>query len=113
MNLSANQQIFALNVARLIQKMFDCHYSCTFGEVYRTEDQARMYAMRGIGISNSQHCKRLAVDLNLFSPSGKYLTSTEQYETFGVYWESLHPLNRWGGHFQRADGNHFEMKESI
>lgn len=113
MNRSAIQQIFAHNVAKLITKIFDCSYSCTLGEAFRTEEQANLYAAKGIGIKNSQHCKRLAIDLNLFSPSGKYLTSTDQYETFGAFWETLHPLNRWGGHFQRADGNHFEMKESI
>jgi hypothetical protein len=113
MKLSVNQQIFAQNVAKLITKIFDCSYSCTLGEAFRTEEQANIYAQKGIGIKNSLHCKRLAIDLNLFSPSGKYLTSTDQYATFGAFWETLHPLNRWGGKFKRADGNHFEMKDAI
>jgi hypothetical protein len=113
MKLSASQQVFARNVATLITKIFDCSYTCTLGEAFRTEEQANAYAAKGLGIKNSQHCKRMAIDLNLFSPSGKYLTDTEQYETFGVFWEALHPLNRWGGRFKRADGNHFEMKDSV
>ena len=84
-------------------------YNCSLGEAYRTEEQAKIYAQIGSGIMNSQHRKRLAIDLNLFSPSGEYLTRTEDYEPFGIFWESLNPLNKWGGRWEsRPDGNHFE-----
>ncbi len=69
---------------------------------------ATLYAKQGKGIVNSLHRKRLAVDINLFK-GNKFLSETESYREIGEYWESLHPLNRWGGRFQ--DGNHFEMKE--
>ena len=112
MGIVVLQQIFALNASRLIDHIFEKGYRCTIGEVFRTEEQARSYASRGIGVINSQHCKRLAIDLNIFSPGGMYLEKTEDLRDFGAYWESLHPLNRWGGNFQhRADGNHFEMQE--
>jgi len=56
-------------------------------------------------IENSNHYKRLAIDLNLFKDGG-YLTNTSDYEPLGKFWESLNPRNRWGGRFN--DGNHFE-----
>jgi hypothetical protein len=109
--MSERQQIFALNVSRLILYIFTGGYKCTLGEVYRPSEMAKIYAKQGKGIINSQHCVRLAIDLNLFSPSGEYEKKTEAYFQFGKYWESLHPDNRWGGHF--GDGNHFEMKERV
>ena len=105
------QEIFALNVAKLIMFIFENGYACTLGEAYRTKEQAEIYAKQGKGINNSQHCKRLAIDLNLFTHDGKYLNNSEDYELIGAYWENLHDANRWGGNFQRADGSHFEMKE--
>lgn len=110
MRLSEQQQIFTFNVSNLINYIYEEGFSCTFGEAYRTAEQAKWYADKGKGILNSYHCKRLAVDLNLFSSENEYLTSSAHYKWFGVYWEGLHPLNRWGGKFKRVDGNHFEMK---
>ena len=110
--LADKQQIFALNVSKLIQEIFSSGYTCSIGECYRTSSMAEIYAKQGRGIFNSQHCDRLAIDLNIFSPSGNYENKTESYSQFGEYWESLHPKNRWGGHFsRRPDGNHFEMDE--
>jgi D-alanyl-D-alanine carboxypeptidase len=112
MELSTQQKMFAHNVAKLINKIYDAGYTCSLGEAFRTEAQAKLDAECGTGIINSQHCKRLAIDLNLFLPSGKYASGTEDYATLGAYWETLDPLNRWGGHFTRGDGNHFEMKDA-
>lgn len=120
MRISEQQQVFARNVARLIEYTFDSKYACSFGEVYRTPEQSQYNASKGIGIKNSLHCKRLAVDLMLFF-DGKYLIDTEAYRPFGVYWQSLHPANRWGGDWDKDgvadkgenDGNHFEMKEVV
>lgn len=108
MTLSERQQEFAWNVSHLIEKIMCDGYRCTFGEAYRTPEQAALNAKKGIGIVNSLHCKRLAVDLNLFK-DGVYLADTESHRPFGEYWESLHPSNRWGGRFK--DGNHYEMQE--
>lgn len=108
----AHQMLFAKNVALLIQFIFSTGYGCTMGEAHRTHEQALIYASQKIGIIDSQHCDRLAIDLNVFSPDGKYLSKTEDYKRFGEYWEKLSKYNRWGGRFKsRPDGNHFEMED--
>jgi len=110
--LLTNQMIFAQNIGKLIYFVFANERSCTLGEVYRTQEQANWYAAHGMGITHSQHCDRLALDLFLFSGKDKYLTEFCDYEPFGLYWESLHRLNRWGGHFSKPDVDHFEMRDS-
>ena len=109
MTLSERQQIFASNVAKLIQFIFEQGYACTFGECFRTKEQAEWNASKGIGSANSLHCKRLAIDLNLFK-DGVYLSKSDDYEFAGNFWYSLHEDNRWGG--AGGDGNHFSMTET-
>jgi len=110
MKLSEKQQIFALNFAKLVIYIYEKGFACTYGEAFRTDEQAEIYAKSGKGIKNSLHCSRLAIDLNLFSaPGGDYLSATEDHKQFGEYWESLNPKNRWGGRFN--DGNHYEMQK--
>lgn len=106
--LAEQQAIFARNVAKLIEHIFESGYSCTLGEAFRTFEQAKLYAEQGKGSLNSQHCKRLAIDLNLFK-DGVYLQDTKDHAPFGKYWESLDASNNWGGKFPRGDGNHYEM----
>lgn len=77
----------------------------TFGEAHRPGWLAKQYAKLGIGIENSRHTDRLAIDFNLFI-NGVYQTKTEAYLPLGQFWESLG--GRWGGRFKRKDGNHFE-----
>lgn len=112
MTLSDTQKIFAQNVALLIQEINKRGYSCTLGEVYRTEEQAKINQKKGIGILDSLHRDRLAIDLNLFSPTGVYLTDSRYYEPFGLWWESIHPQNQWGGKWKIKDGNHFQMNKN-
>ena len=112
MKLSQKQAVFAHNVAKLIEFIYSKGYSCSLGETYRTAAQALAYSKEGKGIANSLHCKRLAIDINLFSPDGSYFPETKDYEPFGKFWEALDPLNRWGGTFEtRPDGNHYEMRD--
>lgn len=110
MKLSEKQAIFAVNVAQLILWAETQGYRLTFGETFRPPEMALMYAKRGIGIIDSLHCKRLAVDFNLFV-GGQYMQDSESYARLGVAWEALHEKNRWGGRFKIMDGNHFEMTE--
>lgn len=111
MKLSEVQQLFARDVILLMKYMQDEGYKYTFGETYRTAEQAALYAEKGKGIKDSLHCKRLAIDINLFSENGELLAKSSDHEQFGIYWESLSPMNRWGGKFKICDGNHYERNE--
>jgi len=106
MRLSHYQSIFALNIAQLIVIIFKHKFTCTLGEAWRPPEMAKIYKQLGKGIKGSQHCKKLALDINLFK-DGKYLRTTEAHAYFGGLWETLHPNNRWGGRY--GDGNHYEM----
>lgn len=109
MKLWEQQAIFSKNVAKLILYISEQEYYCTIGECFRPIELAELYKKQGKGVLNSKHCDRLAIDLNLFSPAGEYLKDTESYSIFGKYWKSLNKYNKWGGDFERQDGNHFEM----
>lgn len=106
--MSALQEIFAQDAAKLIQKAAELGYGVTLGEAWRTPEQAALNAQKGSGIAHSLHIERLALDINLFR-NGEYLTQTEDFRTLGEWWESLGPNHKWGGRFQRADGNHFSI----
>jgi hypothetical protein len=109
-------------------------YQFTWGEAFRSDEQAEINAMgqasrervaalvirwfpkfahalinngKHNGIRRTAHGNRMAVDLNAFK-NGIYLTKTEQWQELGEYWESLHPLCRWGGRF--GDGNHLSIE---
>src|SRR5689334_1692067 len=86
--LGEKQREFTRLVAMLIDFAYSRNYSLTFGEAYRTPEQAALNAKKGTGIANSLHTQRLAIDLNLFK-NGKYCTDSRDYEALGVYWESL------------------------
>ncbi|EIV9525868.1 M15 family metallopeptidase [Klebsiella aerogenes] len=108
MTLSEKQQLFTRLIAQLILWADEKGYRLTFGEAYRTPEQAALNARKGSGISNSLHTKRLAVDLNLFI-NGQYQTDSAAYLPLGEYWESLG--GSWGGRFKsRPDGNHFSLE---
>ncbi|BEL66450.1 MULTISPECIES: M15 family metallopeptidase [Serratia] len=108
MTLSEKQQLFTKLIAQLILWADEKGYRLTFGEAYRTPEQAALNAKKGSGISNSLHTKRLAVDLNLFI-NGQYQTNSAAYLPLGEYWESIG--GSWGGRFRdRPDGNHFSLE---
>ncbi|MGP1206079.1 M15 family metallopeptidase [Serratia sp. CY47279] len=108
MTLSEKQQLFTKLIAQLILWADEKGYHLTFGEAYRTPEQAALNAKKGSGISNSLHTKRLAVDLNLFI-NGQYQTNSAAYLPLGEYWESIG--GSWGGRFRdRPDGNHFSLE---
>ncbi len=113
MLLSEKQALFSQDVAKLILHIFDNGYLCSLGEVYRTPEQAKIYAQKGKGILGSLHCKRLAIDINLFDKNHNYISSEEEYRPFGEYWESLSGDNRWGGKFPRGDADHFEKRDDL
>ena len=109
MTLGEKQRRFTGLVGKLITWAYDNGYELTFGDAYRSPDEAARNAQVGKGIANSLHTKRLAVDLNLFI-DGQYKNLSEAYRPLGEYWKSLDPEARWGGDFTRPDGNHFSME---
>lgn len=100
MSIRHSQSTFCRNIARLIEWCFREGYEVTFGEGYVSSGTGHM--------KNSLHYERLAQDLNLFK-DGKYLTDSADYRRAGEAWKQLHEMNRWGGDFKTADGNHFSM----
>lgn len=110
MTLNEKQHIFAMNVAKLLLHVESLNLTCSIGEIFRSREQAEIYVAQGKGILDSQHCKKLAVDLFLFS-NGKFLQEKNDYKLLGEYWESLDRSNRWGGSWKKQDLVHFEMKD--
>ena len=105
MTLGQKQRKFTRMVADLIVWAYDQGYELTFGEAWRTPEQAALNAKSGKGISNSLHGDRLALDLNLFK-NGVFLTTTEDHRPLGEFWESIG--GAWGGRFN--DGNHYSLE---
>lgn len=107
MTLRQEQSLFVYFISGLIQFAYEKGYELTLGEGYRSKEEAARLAKLGVGIPNSLHGKRLAIDFNLFI-NGKYQTTTKAHQPLGEFWELLHPLCRWGGRF--GDGNHYSME---
>lgn len=109
MTLNEKQWEFLKCVAKLIQFAEEKGFMLTGGELFRTPEQAALNAQRGTGIRHSVHMDRLAIDLNLFV-NGQFQQTSEAHRPLGEYWESLHPLARWGGRFN--DGNHYSFEHN-
>lgn len=107
MTLREKQSLFVQLVILLLVEAHKMGFEITFGETYRSPEEAKRLFELGLGSKNSLHIKKLAIDLNLFK-AGKYLSSTKSHEPLGLYWETLHPLCRWGGRF--GDGNHYSLE---
>jgi hypothetical protein len=95
---------FARNVSRLIHFINVAGYEVTLGETIRSKEEAEANYKKGIGIRDSNHLYRLAIDLNMFK-DGKYLTKEKYYAFAGAYWKTLNKFNDW---FEK-DSGHFEM----
>lgn len=109
MTLREKQSVFVNLVAALILKAYNDGYELTFGETYRSPEEAARLAKLGKGIKNSLHTQKLAIDLNLFK-DGKYLSSTESHRFLGEWWENQSTEDYeccWGGRF--GDGNHYSI----
>ncbi len=108
MTLSEKQQQFTLMVSYLIRWANDNGYRLTFGDSYRNPK----FSKEQLGDDKSYfhdwsyHCKRLAVDLNLFK-NEEYLVKSEDYKPLADYWKSI------GGSagIDWNDGNHFSLGE--
>jgi peptidoglycan L-alanyl-D-glutamate endopeptidase CwlK len=112
MTLSDTQWEFLQDVAKLIQYAAARGYKMTGGELYRTAEQQAIYLQKKMSYAKeSQHQKKLAVDLNIFKHNKPTYDRTD-IKPLGDYWESLNRLNRWGGNFKSLDdAGHFERIE--
>lgn len=106
--LGQHQRLFMYYCGKLINHLHMLGYEATWGEALRPPITAAAYAKSGIGIKNSLHCEKLAIDINLFR-NGRYLQSTAAHAGLGAWWKKQHPLLRWGGDFKKKDGNHYSI----
>lgn len=119
MTLSERQQLFTFNIHQLIEFAYKKGFKLTFGEVFRTEEQQRIYFNTGRSKTmNSRHLQRLAVDFNIFI-DGKLINDPALIQPLGEFWMSLNTDNIWGGDWNRnhsildetfKDPYHFEIK---
>lgn len=109
MSLVSEQAAFLLDVAKLVQHATQAGFVVTGGELARTVEQQQLHFRAGRSRTmKSNHLRRLAVDLNFFK-DGKLTYDRAVLRPLGEFWESLSPLNRWGGNFTSlVDVPHFE-----
>lgn len=117
MSMIREQSTFLLHVSELIRKAAELGFLTSGGELFRTPEQQSLHVKNGRSTTmNSQHLKRLAVDLNFFKPDAagapRLTYDVEELRPLGQYWESLDAANRWGGHWNTfKDTPHFERRE--
>lgn len=114
--LVMTQHDFLQMACSLILKAGQMGYVVTAGELWRPDEMQKIYVQTGRSKTlDSQHGKRLAIDLNLFLDG--QLCSREQVLPLGKWWEEQHPKNRWGGSWRGlvearkssfVDAPHFE-----
>jgi len=67
MSLNKEQATFIQHIAELIRKAPELGLMLTGGELFRTPEQQALHIKNGRSKTmNSQHLKRLAIDLNFF-----------------------------------------------
>lgn len=107
--LSEMQRKFVPLVAKLVEWAYANGYELTFGEAWRTPEQAKLNAASGAGIVHSLHIDRLAIDINLWK-DGVWQQDSAAHKPLADYWVTLDPLCRWGGNFSKPDGNHYSLE---
>lgn len=105
MTLGEHQQHFARDLVSLISHAHSLGYEVRIGEVERPIEMQQIYVRTGRSKTmNSIHIKKCAADLHFFK-DGKLVYPDE----LGEYWESLSPLNSWGGNWNSfKDKPHFQ-----
>lgn len=111
MSLVREQNLFLIDVAKLIQFATDAGFVVTGGELYRTIEQQKIHIDAGRSTTyNSKHLQRLAIDLNFFV-DGKLCYDTPTLTPIGEYWQSLSPKNSAGMFWKSfKDVPHFERR---
>lgn len=111
MKLGDYQEIFSLNVARLLLYAEGLGLRPRLRECQRTIEQQQLYIEQGRSwTKNSAHLDSLAIDI-YFTKDSKLVESKEELQPIGNYWESLYDKNQWGGNWQKVDCPHFELRK--
>lgn len=105
MSLGKHQEAFSRDFCKLLIKAFELGYDVRIGEVERTTITQEYYVKTGRSKTmNSIHLKKCAADVHFFK-NGVICYPQE----LGDYWESLDPLNQWGGNWKSfKDSPHFQ-----
>jgi len=111
MSLGLEQEAFSRDVAMLLNEAHNLGYNVRLGEAMRTEEQQALYVKTGKSKTmNSQHIKKLAIDLHFTKAGGD--GSIVYPKELGVFWESLSKMNEWGGHWKTfVDKPHFQRSD--
>lgn len=109
MNINEKQALFAYHIAKLIVWAHEHGYPVIGAEWYRTPEQAAIYASQGKGIKNSNHTRKLALDLFRLK-DGKVTWDLAEYEPLAKQWRKMHPLARAGIDFKNRDAVHFSFQ---
>lgn len=105
MTLGQHQELFTRHLVILLTKAFTEGYEVRMGEVQRPIEMQELYMKTGrTKTMNSMHLKKCAADLH-FMKDGQICYP----KVLGDYWESLDPLNQWGGNWKKfVDAPHFQ-----
>lgn len=111
MSLVKEQNLFLLDVVKLITFCTENDIIVTGGELFRTTEQQAIYVQTGRSKTfNSKHLQRLAIDLNFFI-DGALVYDIDRLFKVGKYWESLSPQNSAGMFWKSfKDVPHFERR---
>jgi hypothetical protein len=111
MTLLQAQWEFLKDVGKMITFIEQHNHSASGGELQRTLYQQQQYLKTGkTRTLNSLHIHKLAIDLAIFAPDGKWLQDKKSLQVFGDYWEFLDPENEWGGNWNFLDTPHFQRR---
>lgn len=107
MTLGEHQEAFSRNLVSLLAHAHSLGYNIRIGEVQRPVEMQKLYVRQGRSKTmNSQHLNKCAADLHFFKD--KKLVYPKE---LGAFWESLDPLNSWGGNWRSfKDEPHFERR---
>lgn len=110
MSQSKLQREFTACVGKLLNYAQSEGLGLTLGDAYRDPRvHGEFGTKKSYSAAKSVHKLRLAIDLNLFI-GDEYITdgANPAYVKLGEFWETVHPLARWGGRFK--DANHFSFE---
>jgi len=112
MGLNTKQARFTYNIARLIVwAKEELGVDLIGAELFRTPEQAAINAEKGVGIKNSVHRKKLALDMYVFK-NGKILWKGDEYRQIADEWKTYDPEACWGGDFRRRDVYHYSFRHN-